>query len=68
MLPNIMSMCSGVSSLCGVLNVMFGSVLCSQPKEEKEEEDEILVELMRKQSELKAVVGAPDPVYCEVSE
>lgn len=37
--------------------VMLDVVLCPQPKEEKEEEDEILTELMRKQAELKAVVS-----------
>ena len=37
--------------------VMLDVVLCPQPKEEKEEEDEILTELMKKQAELKAVVS-----------
>lgn len=31
-------------------------MVCSQPREEKEDEDEILAELTRKQAELKAVV------------
>lgn len=34
-----------------------GCHVVPQPKEEKEEEDEILTELMRKQAELKAVVS-----------
>lgn len=45
-------------SICiHVSQVMLDGVLYPQPKEEKEEEDEILTELMRKQAELKAVVS-----------